>query len=144
MAKKKFTNVWGSQSDIGKLFGISAIAVGKVLITERLKDKDTKAPTKVALDLGWAISTPLSTGEPFFMWNKAKVKELLKHRGEVKLSPLEVQIKDVALKLKEIDKMSNAGEDKLASLCLDTIFENVPKDLVKGVQDHFSAKGISL
>jgi len=40
--KKKFTQIWSNQTDLGKKFGISAVAVGKILIQHELKDPQTK------------------------------------------------------------------------------------------------------
>lgn len=53
MAKKKrFGDLWKNQTELGKKFGLSAIAVGKILTERGLKDG--KAATKKALDEGYA------------------------------------------------------------------------------------------
>ena len=70
--EKKFNQIWSNQTDLGKRFGLSAIAVGKLLVEEGLKDQKTKLATEKALNEGYAKSTPLKDGTPYFMWNIEK------------------------------------------------------------------------
>ena len=65
--EKKFDQIWSNQTDLGKRFGLSAIAVGKLLVEEGLKDQKTKSATKKAQNEGYAKSTPLKDGTPYFM-----------------------------------------------------------------------------
>ena len=65
--EKKFDQIWSNQTDLGKRFGLSAIAVGKLLVEEGLKDQKTKLATEKALNEGYAKSTPLKDGTPYFM-----------------------------------------------------------------------------
>ena len=51
--EKKFTQIWSNQTNLGKKFGLSAIAVGKLLVGEGLKDPKTKLATKKALEEGF-------------------------------------------------------------------------------------------
>ena len=75
--KKKFDQVWKSQTDLGKKSGASAVAVGKILIENGLKDPVTKQATQKALDEGYAVSTPMRNGKPHYMWNAQKVKPMI-------------------------------------------------------------------
>jgi hypothetical protein len=46
--EKKFNQIWSNQTNLGKRFGLSAIAVGKILVKEGLKDQKTKSATEKA------------------------------------------------------------------------------------------------
>lgn len=46
---QNWSKLWSNQTDLGKKFGISAIAVGKILVEAELKDPITKRATKKAL-----------------------------------------------------------------------------------------------
>ena len=80
--KKKFSQIWSNQTDLGKKFGLSAIAVGKILIEHGLKDLQTKYATEKALTSGYAKSTPLKKGTPYFMWNYQMVKSLIQQEHD--------------------------------------------------------------
>ena len=75
--KKKFNQIWSNQTNLGKKFRLSAIAIGKLLIDNGLKDQKTKMATTKAIDEGYAKDTPLKDGTPYFMWNIEKVRPLI-------------------------------------------------------------------
>lgn len=87
--QQKFTDVWANQTNLGKQFGLSAIAMGKKLKELGLRGEDGK-PTVQALLEGYCILTPLKNGTPFFMWSRQKIKELLRVHGYQGLNPQEV------------------------------------------------------
>lgn len=64
----KTKNIYRTQTEIGKLFGISSIKVGLVLKKNYLKNNKNKA-TKAAIKSGTAVKTPLKDGISYFMWN---------------------------------------------------------------------------
>ena len=74
MGEEKFRNKWKSQTDIGKYFGLSAIAVGKILIEHGLKNKATKLATEKAIKQYYAVEKALKDGTIFFMWNFKKMQ----------------------------------------------------------------------
>ncbi len=76
-SKNKFKQTWKNQSELGLVYGKSAIAVGKALIELGLKDSSTKNPTDKALKEEIAKSTPLKDGTVFYLWHKAKTCEQL-------------------------------------------------------------------
>ena len=76
-SKNKFKQTWKNQSELGLIYGKSAIAVGKALIELGLKDSSTKNPTDMALKEEIAKSTPLKDGTAFYLWHKAKTCEKL-------------------------------------------------------------------
>ena len=88
--KSRFTKVWGSATDIGRQFGMSAIAVNRRLEERGLRDPARKCPTEVALAEGWALATPLANGIPHFMWSRHLVGDLLKQTAST-LSPSEIK-----------------------------------------------------
>lgn len=87
MAKQKaFNKIWKNQTEIGLIFGMRPISVGKKLIELGLKDKS--GATQKALDEGFAKFTPLADKTPFFMWNVEKVTEVFDHAGVERKSPV--------------------------------------------------------
>jgi hypothetical protein len=87
--RQKFTDIWANQTDLGKQFGLSAIAMGKKLKELGLRGEDGN-PTTLALGQGYCTSTPLKDGTPFFMWNRQQVEELMQAHGYQRLDPQEV------------------------------------------------------
>lgn len=142
MKKKKFKNIWKNQTELGKLFGLSSVKIGKVLIEKGLKDKETKRATEKALKEEYAVFTPLKDGSPFYLWNIKKCKNLIS--TEIKpINQIDIYANDIKKKCKEIDKMLDRGEDKLGYMMLDCIYDEVPdsiKDQVKNKVDEFLKK----
>ena len=94
--KTKFSDIWVNQTVLGKQFGLSAIAMGKQLKELGLRSNETGTPTQEAIDNGFCKSTPLKDGTPFFMWNKAKVAELMQAKGHQKLDTQEIKSCELA------------------------------------------------
>lgn len=92
---QKFTDIWVNQTNIGKRFGLSAIAMGKKLKELGLRGEDAN-PTEQALAGGYCTSTPLKDGTPFFMWNRQKIEELMWAHGYQRLEPQEVKARELA------------------------------------------------
>ena len=103
MAKKKFDQIWKNQTELGKKFGISAIAVGKILTEHGLKDQQTKQATQRALDEGYAESTPLKDGTPYFMWNIRKVKQIIAQE-HTQLNIVDYWVNEVRKNLKKAER----------------------------------------
>ena len=125
---KKFSQVWSNQTEFGRQFGISAIAVGKFLIEAGLKDPTTKLATNKALDEEYAKSTPLKDGTPYFMWNIDKVRSLIA-KDHQPLSMVDYWVKEVEKMLKQAEKMCNEGNDKLGFMLADSVYDEVPKSI---------------
>ena len=94
-SRQKFTDVWANQTDLGKQFGLSAVAMGKKLKELGLRGEDSN-PTTLALGTGYCIPTPLKDGTPFYMWNRQQVEELMQAHGYQRLDPQEVKARDLA------------------------------------------------
>jgi hypothetical protein len=93
--RQKFADVWANQTNLGKQFGLSAIAMGKKLKELGLRSEDGN-PTAQAICQGYCTSTPLKEGTPFFMWNRQQVEELMQAHGYQRLDPQEVVARELA------------------------------------------------
>ena len=124
----RFRDTWSNQTDLGRRFGLSAVAIGKLLIARELKDTKTKMPTPKALEGGFAKATPLKDGTPFFMWNAQKIEPLISQSHE-KLSRIDRYAMDACKLMQEIDGMFARGEDKAACLTQDCLFGDVSADI---------------
>jgi hypothetical protein len=122
------------KTDVGKNFGISAIAVGKILIEAELKDPSTKLATEHALSEGYAKSTPLKDGTPYFMWNIEKIRPLISKEHQP-LSRVDFWVNEVRNRIKEAEKLDEDGNDKLAIMLYDSRYEEVPKDIKEEVKE---------
>ena len=139
---KKFKHIWKSQTDIGKEFGLSAVAIGKILIENGLKDSETKLATSEAIDKGFAKSTPLKDGTPYFMWNQWKIKAIV-NKEHKPISKVDYWVNEVKKRLRYCDKLLLEGHDKLASLNYDVLYEDVPENIeeeVRKIIDLFLSK----
>lgn len=138
--KKKFTQIWSNQTKIGERFGLSSIAVGKILSKYGLKDTITKLATKKALDDGYAKSTPLKDGTPYFMWNIQKIRFLLIEEKHAPLSKVDYWANKVGDAFKQADALLEKGEDKMANFLGDFAYEEVPKDILEQVKKKVEEK----
>jgi len=116
MSKKRpprFRDVWVNQTELGKHFGMSAIAIGRKLIELGLRTLE-KTPTEKSLAEDYCRFTPMKDGTPFYLWNKQKVAALLRSSGLPQLSKQEAEAYDTAKMLiataREADE---TGMDKL-------------------------------
>jgi hypothetical protein len=135
---KKFKNRYSNQTELGKRFGLSAIAVGKVLIEHGLKDSVTKHATRRALDEGYAVSTPLKDGTPYFMWDVAKVRSVLfeKHKP---LPKVDFWLSHVESIYAKVVKANEEGH-KLAYMIVNSMYDDVPRDVLVEVKAKFESK----
>ena len=105
--KPKFNQMWSNQTNFGKKFGLSAIAVGKLLIEAGLKDPITKQATEKAISEGYAKSTPLKDGTPYFMWSIEEVRPLIAkdHEPISKVDYYVRRVQDALKQGQELDKI---------------------------------------
>jgi hypothetical protein len=106
--RQKFADIWLNQTNLGKQFGLSSIAMGKKLKELQLKDADGK-PTDQALAEGYCTSTPLKDGIPFFMWHGQKVATLMQSKGYQKLDSQEFKARELADEWIHIHKQYQAA-----------------------------------
>ena len=65
--KPKFNQIQSNQKNLGKCFGLSAIAVRKLLAATRLKDPNTKQATEKDIEEGYAKVATLKDDTPYFL-----------------------------------------------------------------------------
>jgi len=116
--KNNWAKTWINQTDLGREFGLSSIAVGKHL--SELGLKDGREASASALADGFAIAAPLANGIQSFRWNRERCLALLSESGlhrldhtAVRETKLDAEARSIA---KEINKLFDDGQDKLASL----------------------------
>jgi len=134
----RFRDKWSNQTDLGRKFGLSAIEIGKLLIDHELKDSATKAATIKAIEGGFAKSTPLRDGTPFFMWNVQKIEKIISQTHE-RLSRIDQYATDAYKLMKDVDAMFVRGDDKAACLTQDCLFVDVPASILDEVKRRAEA-----
>jgi len=130
---KRFRDIWANQTDLGKKYGLSAVAVGNLLKAAGLKDRATGDATPRALDEGFAVATPLQDGKPFFMWNVEKIGGLIAADHEP-LSKVDYWVREVEDSLAHAETLFSEGHDKVAFLIVDDLYAGVPKDVKAAVK----------
>jgi len=109
----RFRDTWMNQTELGRHFGISAVAVGKKLSEVGLRDLQQKEPTELAKIEGYCRFTPMKDGTPFYLWNKEKVAALFRQAGMSQLSKEEVEARATAEQLIELaEQAEETGIDK--------------------------------
>jgi len=133
MSKKKqekFRDIWVNQTTLGKQFNLSAVAIGKKLKEQGLREAEGK-PTDKALSEGYCRETPLKDGTPFFLWHKAKVADLLREDGLKSLTAQELRCRELAQRFIEAECLLERGDDKLAYFMQDDIESEIqPGDIL--------------
>lgn len=72
---------YASQTELGKLFGVSSHKIGKWLIECGLRTQ-TKKPSNTAFEHGYVDQRPSTQpGTYFWVWNKEKTVALLTEAG---------------------------------------------------------------
>ena len=125
MSKKKqpvhFRDRWVNQTELGRHFGISAVAVGKKLAEFGLRDEQ-KEPSELAQTEKYCHFTPMRDGTPFYLWDKEKVAELFRQAGMRQLSKEEVEARGTAIELIVLAREAQeSGTDKFLAFFMDQI-----------------------
>jgi hypothetical protein len=117
----RFRDIWMNQTELGRHFGISAVAVGKKLSVVGLRTEQ-KEPTELAKTASYCRFTPMKDGTPFYLWNKEKVAVLFREAGMNMLPKEEVEARATAEQLIELAEQAEAtGIDKLLYFFADDI-----------------------
>ncbi len=128
MGKRTFTKTYAGLTEIGRPFGLSAIAVGRRLDQAGRREDVTHAPTADSLSSGWARSTPLRDGTPYFMWHRRRVSGLLGD-ADARLDRLSQAEFDFRRAHRSLKREADAGNDKLAYLGMQLTIEEIPSDI---------------
>ena len=132
--KKSYANPWSSMTDIGRIFGLSAAEVGRLLKTMGLRDS-TGQPTPDARARNLVTSRPVTSGYTLCVWHRAKVSNLIQDQGHVRLFQTEktsyvvaVHIHDILCDMKkDRDTMSFFYLEE-ACVVLRTALKNTPRE----------------
>jgi hypothetical protein len=129
--KRKFSDIWATQTQLGNMFNLSAKEIGHKLNELELRtysvEQHKYIPTQTAINNGFCTSTPLKHGVPFYMWHRKKVSLSLQENFHlVPLSDADIEYRETALYLIETEKEADEGYDKMYYLFFDTIS---PEDL---------------
>jgi len=109
----RFRDIWVNQTELGRHFGLSAVAVGKKLIEAGLRTKQ-KEPTELAKTEGYCRFSPMKDGTSFYLWHKEKVAAVFRQEGMNQLSQEEVEACNTAKELIDLAKQADeTGIDKL-------------------------------
>lgn len=128
MGKRSFSKTYASLTDIGRTFGMSAIAVGRRLDEAGLRDPGTRRPTGTCLARGTAVATPMRDGTQHFMWDRRTVAALLRS-DRAPLDRLEAAVFDFRRAYHAFEREADAGFDKMAYLGLQGTIEDLPADI---------------
>jgi hypothetical protein len=129
----KFSKEWASQTTLGRRYGLSSIAVGKLFVEAGWKDPVSKRPTTEALEEGIARATPLADGTEHFMWSREKTASAF--CGQQVLSKEERYANDVRGVIRQAERLIDGGTTKLGFLLLDSAYDEVPAPL-RGTVKH--------
>ena len=100
--KRKFSDTWATQTQLGNMFNLSAKEIGQKLNELELRtysiERHKHIPTQLAINNGFCTSTPLKYGVPFYMWHRAKTSLLLQEKLHlVPLSDTDIEYRETAL-----------------------------------------------
>ena len=116
-----------NQTEIGKIFGISAIAVGKILTNFGLKDN--QGATEKALKEKYAIAVESKKGFEFFLWDDKKLGHIIsKLHNKLSLEDYWINVtKENILNLKR--DRNNNQEDSLFDKIYYMIYDLIPSQI---------------
>jgi phytoene/squalene synthetase len=143
--KNRWAKVWISQTELGQEFGLSAVAVGKHLSALGLKDGSDASAT--ALAKGFAVAAPLRNGIKNYRWNRERCYAALSEAGlqrldhqAVREAKLDAEARSI---VREIERLFDEGEDKMATLYWDTLDSAMAKRVNRIWEARYSAKKTS-
>ena len=127
-------NLWLTLTDLGRRFGISAVACGKLLSDAGMRDENG-LPNDVAIDGGYAYRRPDQNANRSTLWHLERCTELLQGLGlhAVDDQQLVVQWADLLAALEEGSPSINASPAQMA--------EEMPNHLVSAVNARLQLLG---
>lgn len=127
------TKKWGTQTWIGQRFGLSAVAVGKILTTVGLR-KGSEATAKAVLT-GHAKRCYTADQRPYFMWDMDAVgevvEEALVHHGGPKIDKF---VEQVRMTLNDAEKYRIEGNEYLSEILEGQAYADIPPGLARVVR----------
>lgn len=130
------TPIFVTQSTLGQWFGLTPVAVGKVLANHGLKNR-FGATEKALLD-GFAREARTKTGITFFVWNAEKVSVIIDEvLGNTTPTPyIDALVGQVGEALVEAERQRATGNDFFADLILEAAFQDIPSGLVGLIRER--------
>ena len=102
-SKNKFKQTWGTQTEIGRNFGFSAIKVGKLLKEWGLRDENGN-PTEKSQNENFCRKVEKKDGTLFYLWHKSKINQMLSNSGHLRKSQLAVEVTQYVNLIKKLNK----------------------------------------
>ena len=127
---------WLSLSDLGRLYGISAVHCGRILEKNGWRDHRGR-PTPTALEAGAASSiAPHSQGRSVF-WSRSLCTDLLNSNGYTPISRSQ--------QVEQWTQLLEALQLGSPSVCAtaDQMAEDMPKELIEEVNQQLKLRGCS-
>lgn len=140
--REKFADKWVNQTALGKRFGLSAIAIGKLLRQFGLKGTDNQ-PTPKALAEGFCTSTLLRDGRPFHLWEINKILKLLKEEGYQPKSKAELEIEEAVQTILAALEHIERGEAKYGWLLIEETTSHLHRHQLEPVNRKLAEAGVS-
>jgi len=129
-------NPWLSLTDLGRIYGISAIHCGRIMEQQGWRDRRGR-PTPAALEIEAATNAgPHGQGRTVF-WNRAVCAELLEGMGYAPMSR--------SLQIEQWTQLLEAMQTGSPSISAtpDQMAEEMPNELVEEVNHQLAARGCS-
>ncbi|TGG85840.1 MAG: hypothetical protein ERJ67_00705 [Aphanocapsa feldmannii 277cV] len=129
---------WITLTDLGRMFGISAVQCGRVLSDASLRDHDG-LPTKEAVDQGYAYRRPEQNANRSTLWHQSHCEQLLRQNG---LEPVdETRLVEQWVELLEA---LDEGSPSILADPQDMAAEEMPMELVGRVNQRLQDRGSGL
>ena len=144
MKNKKFKDEWKTQTQIGELFNLTSIKVGKILIDNNLKNKTTNLASDFAIEHGFAKQCSLKNGKIFFMWNLDKICSLINKTHE-KLSKKQLELNKIKNTISYANEKYNSDSglsQKLAMFAYDELYDTYSEEFIEIVKFDLDNYGI--
>lgn len=127
-SKKNFRSEWRTLTELGAEFGKSAIAFGKILKENGLRDAEG-TPTEAANELFQKIEP--NQGKPYYLWNHKGVVNFLQSKGINPVNNASDALKDtearkLAREYLEAQKLDDEGS-KLGYMMLCEMVDDIKK-----------------
>ncbi len=133
---RRFKDIWSTQTDIAKKYGLSSIALGKKLKELGYRNPDG-TPTKMAIKGEFVNIVTSNDGIDYYMWHRDKMRNVLAQETSLsRLSPLDYAVSEFN---KEIEKINrNASREDPYDIVLEKFGPYIVDELVKDLSKKLS------
>lgn len=131
----KFRDRFKTQKEIGSLFGLSSIAVGRIFKQAGLRHENGSLTDAAQ---GYVHVTHDKKGNPYYLWNKERVVPFIEARGHIRTDDdtalLDTIMRDIRVLLEKADShgwgeiyLTNVIEHKIPEI-LDKYLKTIPEE----------------